>query len=626
MRAEAGIEPIRRGRSAPARRDWSRLVQTGAKIAGAALLALVVCLLAAGVLFAGSANKVAGGVTVAGMDVDGLDAQRAQAALSARARRLEAVPVPFQAGGKTWPIAPQQIALRVDWQKAAQDALDEGDGPIPLRGLKRLEVRLFGADVAPSAAYEEDTVEKRVTAIARSVDVRGRQAALVLRNGRPVVVPGEAGRRLDRPAATRAIVAALSGFDRAPVDLPVIVDPPDVTQAAMARVAAQVRTALSAPVTFVYKGVHWSVPPEQIATFLKLPQDGETGLSIGGPAARAYFANLARGVGRAPREVEFEVSSSGHARMIPSRDGKRLDLAATQKAFLAAALSTTDREARLLVVSAEPELSTTRAKALGITGLVGGYTTYYGGDPNRIHNVQLVAQLIDRHLIAPGSTFSFNKTTGERNAAKGFLEAPVIINGELKSGLGGGVCQVSTTVFNAAYEAGLSIAERHNHALYIDHYPLGRDATVNYPDTDLKFVNDTGHWLLLEAIIGSSSLTVRLFGTPVHRRVETHASPLRKTGPPTVKKIPDPDLYVGDQVIEEYGQPSRSVSVRRLVYDSKGHLLYDTTWYSSYLAEPKVVRVGTKERPGATQPSHTGTTTHGTTTAKGTSTGTTTKP
>jgi vancomycin resistance protein YoaR len=626
MRADAGIEPIRRGRSAPARRDWSRLVRTGAKIAAASVLVLLVALLVAGVVFAGSASRVAGGVAVAGMDLEGLDAQPAQAALAARAKRLEAAPVPFKAGGKSWPIAPQQIALKVDWESAVRAALDEGDGPIPLRGLKRLQLRVFGANVEPSATYEEETLEKRIAAIARAVDVPGRQAALVLRNGRPVVVPGEAGRRLDRPAATRAIVAALSGFERAPVDLPVIVDPPDVTQAAMARVAAQVRTALSAPVGFVYRGVHWSVPPAQIATFLKLPQDGGTDLSIGGPAARAYFANLAKAVGRPPREVEFEVSSSGGATMIPSRNGKRLDLVATQKAFLTAALSTTDREAALVVVSAEPELSTTRAKALGVTGLVGSYTTYYGGDPNRIHNVQLVARLIDRHLIAPGSTFSFNKTTGERNAAKGFLEAPVIINGELKSGLGGGVCQVSTTVFNAAYEAGLSIVERQNHALYIDHYPLGRDATVNYPDTDLKFVNDTGHWLLLEAIITSSSLTVRLFGTPVRRRVESQASPLRETGPPPVKKIPDPHLYVGEQVVVDYGQPSRSVSVHRRVYDKQGHLLYDTTWYSSYLAEPKVVRVGTKVRPGATQTTHTGTTTHATSTSTGTSTGTTTKP
>ncbi len=138
---------------------------------------------------------------------------------------------------------------------------------------------------------------------------------------------------------------------------------------------------------------------------------------------------------------------------------------------------------------------------------------------NRIHNVQLVAHLVDSKLIAPGATFSFNQATGERTAAKGFLEAPVIINGEVETGLGGGVCQVSTTVFNAAYEAGLPITERTNHALYISHYPLGRDATVDYPDVDLKFVNDTPHWLLLRTFVGSASLVVTLYGAPQHRRV-----------------------------------------------------------------------------------------------------------
>ena len=141
--------------------------------------------------------------------------------------------------------------------------------------------------------------------------------------------------------------------------------------------------------------------------------------------------------------------------------------------------------------------------------------------------MQLVARLIDGKLIAPGATFSFNDATGERTADKGFLEAPVIINGELSTGLGGGICQVSTTVFNAAYEAGLPITSRTNHALYISHYPLGRDATVNYPDIDLKFVNDTGKWLLLRTFVGSSSLVVNLYGTPQHRRVETETAPLR---------------------------------------------------------------------------------------------------
>jgi vancomycin resistance protein YoaR len=264
---------------------------------------------------------------------------------------------------------------------------------------------------------------------------------------------------------------------------------------------------------------------------------------------------------------------------------------------LAAAFAPTARFARLVIRTRAPERTTAEAKAMGIVDLVGAYTTIYGGEPNRIHNVRLVARLIDKHLIAPGETFSFNQTTGERTAEKGFLEAPVIINGELQTGLGGGVCQVSTTTFNAAFEAGLDITERTNHSLYIAHYPQGRDATVNYPDVDLKFVNDSPHWLLLRTWVGSSSLTVALYGTPVNRRVESEVAPLVVTAAPPVKKKPDPELIRGDKVVEDSGEPARSTSVRRLVYAANGKLLHEDRWKSSYRAEPRLVRVGTKPKP-----------------------------
>ena len=224
--------------------------------------------------------------------------------------------------------------------------------------------------------------------------------------------------------------------------------------------------------------------------------------------------------------------------------------------MLAAAESTGSRVARLTVTPVHVGRSTAAAEAMGITGEVGSYETFYGGDPNRIHNVELVARLVDDKLIAPGTTFSFNETTGARTAEKGFLEAPVIINGELQNGLGGGVCQVSTTVFNAAYEAGLPITARTNHALYISHYPLGRDATVNYPDIDLKFVNDTTHWLLLRTFVGSSSLVATLYGTPQHRRVVSETTPLTVVSPPPVEKKLDPSLAPGSRAVVDYGQPA----------------------------------------------------------------------
>ena len=260
-----------------------------------------------------------------------------------------------------------------------------------------------------------------------------------------------------------------------------------------------------------------------------------------------------------------------------------------------------------------------------IRGLVSSYTTIYGGIPNRIHNVQLVTHLVDGKLIAPGATFSFNKTTGERNAAKGFLEAPVIVNGELTTGLGGGVCQVSTTVFNAAFDAGLKITERTNHALYISHYPPGRDATVDYPDVDLKFVNDTGNWLLLRTFVGSYSLTVSLYGTPTGRKVQSSTTPLVAHGSAPVVRTVDPSLRPGETVVDDSGSPALTTSVTRDVYTRTGRLLHHDVWYSSYRSEPELIRVG----PPAPKPATTTTsptTTQATTTTQTTTSKTKTPP
>jgi hypothetical protein len=186
----------------------------------------------------------------------------------------------------------------------------------------------------------------------------------------------------------------------------------------------------------------------------------------------------------------------------------------------------------------------------------------------------------------------------------------VIINGELQNGIGGGVCQVSTTVFNAAFEAGLPIGKRTNHALYISHYPLGRDATVNYPDVDLTFSNDTGSWLLVRTFVSAGSLTVNLYGAPQHRRVETETSPLEVTGKPPVERTPDPALAKGRRVVDLVGTPPRETTVVRRVYDENGELLYENTWHSYYVGEPTKVRVGTKPKavetpPGADTPTGT---------------------
>ncbi len=577
----------------PRVRQSSRRIALRRAVLLGVVLGLVLVLV--GLAFAGSATELASGTTIAGVDVGGTSETQAVRLLSARAAALKSTPVTFTADGEPFALTASQLGVQPDWHAAVAAAAREAGGFGPLRGYKRLRARIFGVDVSPPVKAYDAAVRYKLAQIASTVDRNGVNAKIVRQGLNIRVVEAMSGRQLDRTAAAATVVAALATFERsAPVILPLETTEPKVKSDDLADAATRARTALSAPIRLSYGETRWRVPRWRIAPLLALPSGGTTAVTISGGDAETYLERLSATVSRKPEDAHFQVTATGKIVIRPSAPGLRLDIAATAKAIAAAAFSTDKRTATLVVEVASPQRTTAIAKTMGVSSVVSSYTTTYGGTPGRLNNVQLVAKLIDGTLIAPGGTFSFNGTTGERTADKGFQEAPVIINGELQNGLGGGICQVSTTVFNAAFEGGLPITARTNHALYISHYPLGRDATVNYPDLDLKFVNDTEHWLLLRTFVGTGSLTVNLYGTPVNRRVESTTAPLVETGPVPVKETDDPTLAKGKRVTDQFGSPPRETSVHRLVYDASGKLLYDNTWSSSYVGEPSLVRVGTK--------------------------------
>jgi vancomycin resistance protein YoaR len=548
-----------------------------------------------GFVFAGSPGRLASGVRIAGIPVGGLTPARAAAVLQARSDRLKSVPLTFTAGSAHFSIRPEELGVQPDWKTAVEQAAAKGDGFTVLRGYRRLALRLHPVDLAPPINSYDAAVAYEIDQLAAKIDHPHVEATLV-RHGLTIeAVPSRIGRLLDRVAAKRVIVDALAGFSREPVALPVQVDSPNITMADLAPTRLLARRVLSAPVALGRGSAAIEVPVTQLAKMLRLPAGGLGQLVLGGPAATAYFSRLDRILRHPARDAGFAVNGP-HVTIVPARPGLVVDVPRTAASVLAAAERRTHRVARLAEAMVQPTRSTAAVRAMGITGLVSSYETFFGGIPNRIHNVELVAHLIDGKLIAPGATFSFNATTGERTAAKGFVTAPVIINGELQTALGGGICQVSTTTFNAAYEAGLPITARTNHALYISHYPLGRDATVNYPDTDLRFVNDTNHWMLLRTFVTYSSLIVSLYGAPQHRRVVTETAPLRVVNQPPIKRKLDRTLKPGEVVVDDPGVPATSTSVSRQVYSASGKLLENSTWYSNYVAMPKLVRFGPKRK------------------------------
>jgi vancomycin resistance protein YoaR len=564
-------------------------------LAAVALLAVVAALV--GLAFAGSPARIAEGVAIAGVDVGGLTKQEARTLLERRFDRVARVPVVFTAGGERYPIKATTLGVEPDWAAAIATAGREGEGFGPVRGFRRLQTRVFGAEINPPATAYGAALDYKLAGLARAVDQSHVEAKLVRRGLEIEVVRGQAGRRLDQKAAGPRIVRALARLDRGQVvALPVAIDPVDVTAAELARAAGQARAALSAPVRLEYEGTRWRLPRWRIAELLSLPVGGATEVAIAGPGAEAWFAKLRKTVERAPVDATFRASGDV-VEIVPAKEGLAVDVPATAKALLAAAVSPDARTATLAVRTAEAERTTADAQAMGIERRLASYTTPYSGTYDRITNLQLGVKYLDGALVAPGGTFSFNGRVGERTIERGFRPAPVIIRDEYDEDVGGGVSQVATTVFNAVWEAGLKITERTAHSLYISRYQLGRDATVNYPDIDLKFVNDTPNWVLVGGAAGGSGITVSIYGGGPERRVESSAGSIRDTGPAPIRRVNDPELLKGKTEVEEEGSPARATTVTRTVYGEDGNVIHDETWNTSYRGEYRIIRVGTKKPP-----------------------------
>jgi vancomycin resistance protein YoaR len=281
--------------------------------------------------------------------------------------------------------------------------------------------------------------------------------------------------------------------------------------------------------------------------------------------------------------------------IIPSEDGvgpdvKALALALTQELKDDQA----DRTVELRTTRAEPDITTEKARKMGIKERISTYTTTFASDNRpRVNNIHTLGKALDGELIAPGGVFSFNGAAGERTAEKGYQQADAIVNGRLVPQLGGGVCQVGTTVFNAAFESGLPVIERRNHSFYISHYPKGRDATVSWGAPDLKFKNDTENWLLVSVSYSNSSITVSLYGTDPGYQVKAEVGDWTNVKPYPTEKVKDDTVAEGSKVVREAGVQGRSMTVKRIV-SKDGKVVRTDSFVSHYKPKTQVVAVGTK--------------------------------
>ncbi|MBI4100633.1 VanW family protein [Candidatus Microgenomates bacterium] len=308
------------------------------------------------------------------------------------------------------------------------------------------------------------------------------------------------------------------------------------------------------------------------------------------------------------QEGLFQYSSGKVTAFRPSRAGQILDIEEAKKNFadsfkiINTGTSSSLFVLKLPVKKIEPKVTTENANNLGIKELVAsGSSRFVGSIPNRIHNIQLAASRLNGILVAPGEEFSFNNTLGDVSKFTGYKEAYVIQNGRTVLGDGGGVCQVSTTLFRALLNAGLPITERHPHSYRVGYYeqgsPVGLDASVYAPNWDLKFRNDTGSYLLIQSVFNlrDASLVFELYGQNDGRTAIITTPQITNQKPPPEDLYQDgPTLPKGELKQVDWKAWGADVSFSRVVKKGEETLISEK-FNSRYQPWQSVFLRGTKE-------------------------------
>ena len=250
-----------------------------------------------------------------------------------------------------------------------------------------------------------------------------------------------------------------------------------------------------------------TIAPEQLATALGTRIDGRRlELTIDPDKLRVALAPGLSAFERAPVDASFEITAANTVNVVPSAVGRQVDLAEVGDQILDG-----NRQVTAPVVESVPARDTAWAEGLGIKEQVSTFTTRHNSGEERVKNIHRGADLLNNTIVEPGATFSLNDTLGPRTAERGFVVAPVFY-GEFTEDVGGGVSQLATTVFNAVFFGGYEDVYHKPHTIYISRYPMGREATVNYPSVDLKFRNNTEAGVLIRTSYSSNSITVTFYG------------------------------------------------------------------------------------------------------------------
>ena len=547
-----------------------------------ALLRLAVAVLVLVGVYGALATFLSGHVpsraTVDGIPVGGMSAHEATITLKRILATPSSRPVHLAVPSRTVDIQPGPAGLEMDLAGTLSDLTRFTVNPAQLWAHLTTTVNqplIFRVDRGRLMAA--------VTTAARALDRPVQEGSITFTGGKAKAVVSMAGNHVEVPATTDAVASAWP--HRQVVQAVTKMTQPKVSPGEIQRAARELAIpAMSGPVK-VAVGSHAAatiiLQPRQYAPALSVTPDrtGLLRLNIDAPKLLAAIRGAAPGIERTPVDATVRMVA-GTARVVPAVLGMRINETSVPSPFLAA-LSSSTRTATIKVVPIPPKVTTAVAQGWQVRGAMSTFTTHFPVNPPRTNNIRIAVATLNDTLVPAGGRFSLNATLGERTPARGYRQAPVIYAGRLVTDYGGGVSQVSTTTFNAAFFAGVRIDQHTPHSFYISRYPEGREATVSWPSIDQVWTNDTGAGILIKAEVSGNDITVTFLGSRKWD-IEAVKGPRRNVVQP--KTIVDPRA----DCVPQLPTPGFDVSVTQIFRKNRARVKtvrFDT----HYIPEDNVV-------------------------------------
>ncbi len=580
-----------------------------------ALSALLAALAMLGVLFAERelSRRILPHVSIRGVPVGGLTIDDAHAALERAYAEFLYSPVEIQYGTQTWHPSAEELGVRLLLDEALVEAFALGRGPTRVEQIRNAAALWeYGFDLPLRLEFDQTRAQAYLLGVATAVEQVPVPADLRLEGTRIIASSEHWGTQSLIDESLADMTAVLQSLERQSISLRTRPLEPRVRDSEVAPTVAQLERMLAEPIILngsigaCSMGCRWQIPPAQIATWLSLRRNAS-------PAGRTSFTVVLdpAGIRNALQPIAPNLREEGTlprvawnggnlAIISPGQPGRALD-ADQALAAISAAVYAPQRMIDLPIQPIPPPVTAANLNRLGITDRIGtGVSSFAASEQYRITNIRAGARQMHGVLIPPGASFSFNTQLGPVDASTGFVEGLAIINNRTQKEWGGGLCQVSTTVFRAAFFGGLPINERHAHAFRISWYeeldePPGLDAAIFTPYNDMRFTNDTGNWLLMESYVDleRQRLSVALYGSPTGRSVSyDHRVISRTPAPTTPVYVNDPSKPSGYLRRSDTARGGLEVEVYRSV-SRDGQIIRRDTFSTEFRPWPNIYVRGT---------------------------------